>query len=913
MRVRVGGAWLLVSVAIASYLAGLGGGGVTRLVSTTGADTGNCTSTPCATVNYAYSQAQPGDTVQLAAGSYGPQTIAYRSGMGASRVTIKPASGAAVSMTDVQVKASYLNVTGPLTFRTLNIGDDTGTQRITNVTVDNFTVDHQDSNVVSRNAMQAWASDNIVIKNGDVGNTMAGANVGEESNLLQFSGQPTLYNTQWTVDHVRFHDNDSPASSGAHNECVYALHVVGLAITNSSFESCTYYGIFLTDFLNAAPGLKDVLIENNTFSTGRNTSGADFGFSIDIHDNVAPDNFKFRYNTIENAVALSYAGALTNGFEITGNIVAMGFYVRFDGAFGCKSGPTFTNNVTPNTCGTNTTTATEAAIRAMWTAPSSTWGVADNFHLTSTAAALGAGGSSGFPTLDKDGVARVSPADAGAYEGPPPGSAAPVNTSAPTISGSATENVTLIGDIGTWTGSPAPSYAYQWRRCNTAGSSCVDISGATSSSYVLASADVGNTVRLQVTATNSLGNATATSTQTGTVAAAPASGNANLWVNTTAGGSPQPCPTACAYDANKAYGSIQAAWTAASSGQVIRVRGGTYGPQTVNGNKTSQTQILADAGVTLGTTSVSGNFAYLKDFVIDSGANANQGLDSDGSDVTYENVQVKGTHAHVGIAGNRVLWNGGRLGPRTGQYNTCVRTDPEPVIIHSGSDITIQHVTFDPILVDLAANANCTHLENVRIEGADPGGVHDVKLLFNKFSPGSQDNTSRVLITTSAPGFQEPYNITMAGNFFGKTDASYQIDWHSNVTNCVGQVIAYNTFDGWDQNVQCNSGSMVWVGNLGGKAGGACWGTMSKNVWTSTFNNVCGTDAWVSGGTNYTSGTGAGTVSNTLKFDATTGNLLTGSGAINGGENSYCSSLLGNKDINGATRSGFCDAGSDEF
>ncbi len=62
-----------------SVFAGLLSSGVaaaatTRYVSTSGTDSGNCSSTPCKTVNYALSQASPGDTIQVAAGTYN-QTI----------------------------------------------------------------------------------------------------------------------------------------------------------------------------------------------------------------------------------------------------------------------------------------------------------------------------------------------------------------------------------------------------------------------------------------------------------------------------------------------------------------------------------------------------------------------------------------------------------------------------------------------------------------------------------------------------------------------------------------------------------------------------------------------------------------------------------------------------------------------
>lgn len=106
--------------------------------------------------------------------------------------------------------------------------------------------------------------------------------------------------------------------------------------------------------------------------------------------------------------------------------------------------------------------------------------------------------------------------------------AAPVNTGLPAISGIATELETLTGTVGTWTGSPTPTYTRKWRRCNAAGSSCADIGGATASTYVVQSADIGGTIREEVTATNTEGSAIATSNQTAVVTAAAAPANTVL-------------------------------------------------------------------------------------------------------------------------------------------------------------------------------------------------------------------------------------------------------------------------------------------------------------------------------------------------------------------------------------------------
>ncbi len=85
----------------------------------------------------------------------------------------------------------------------------------------------------------------------------------------------------------------------------------------------------------------------------------------------------------------------------------------------------------------------------------------------------------------------------------------PTNSAAPTISGTTTFGSVLTASSGTWSGSP--TYAYQWQRASTAGGSYSNISGATSSTYTLVAADVGQYLKVNVTATNSGGSASALS------------------------------------------------------------------------------------------------------------------------------------------------------------------------------------------------------------------------------------------------------------------------------------------------------------------------------------------------------------------------------------------------------------------
>ena len=96
---------------------------------------------------------------------------------------------------------------------------------------------------------------------------------------------------------------------------------------------------------------------------------------------------------------------------------------------------------------------------------------------------------------------------------------APVNTSAPTVSGTAKVGDDLTADPGTWTGFAPVTTTYQWQRCDAAGTNCVDISGATGATYRLTDADEGGTVRVVVTATGPTGRTQrATSAVTGAVA-----------------------------------------------------------------------------------------------------------------------------------------------------------------------------------------------------------------------------------------------------------------------------------------------------------------------------------------------------------------------------------------------------------
>jgi uncharacterized protein YukE len=134
------------------------------------------------------------------------------------------------------------------------------------------------------------------------------------------------------------------------------------------------------------------------------------------------------------------------------------------------------------------------------------------------------------------------------------GAAAPKNVTPPTISGTPIVAGTLTAATGTWSGTN-PVFTYQWQKCDATGASCADISGATANVYVASQGDVGSTLRVTVTGTNSLGSASKTSEPTAIVASrVPA--NTSL---------PTIAETVSTFDNTTSYTATQGTWTGAAT------------------------------------------------------------------------------------------------------------------------------------------------------------------------------------------------------------------------------------------------------------------------------------------------------------------------------------------------------------
>jgi uncharacterized repeat protein (TIGR01451 family) len=95
----------------------------------------------------------------------------------------------------------------------------------------------------------------------------------------------------------------------------------------------------------------------------------------------------------------------------------------------------------------------------------------------------------------------------------------PANVTLPVIFGTAAVGQTLGTSTGTWSSSSPLRYTYRWRRCSNG--TCTNIAGANSATYVVQSADVGDTLDVVVSAVNTGGGTDANASATSAVVAAP--------------------------------------------------------------------------------------------------------------------------------------------------------------------------------------------------------------------------------------------------------------------------------------------------------------------------------------------------------------------------------------------------------
>ena len=359
--------------------------GASVFMSSSGSDANPCTQArPCKSFDRAYHVATPGATVEVAAGSYGGETINPDSSKASGPdVVFRPATGASVTVTgQIDVHAAHLELRD-MTVTELNFPRE----------ADHVTI----RNVVNHGTWMQGPS-NISIIGGEIS---CGGSCNFHSHI-ENGGADSHPPTNILFDHVYFHDWQSVA--GEHTECLQILGGDTVSIRNSTFKNCgtANGGLGSTADLHlqsyGSPAPKNILIENNFFYRAGNLytiQGEDF------------QNLDIRYNSFAGPILLYDGPGPGTGIDIIGNILP------YDAWAGC----TAQNNGVPinwrynvmqgGTCGPTDKNAAPGYVDSN-----------NDLHLVASSAAINAGDPATYPPTDIDGLARPRGAgpDAGASE-----------------------------------------------------------------------------------------------------------------------------------------------------------------------------------------------------------------------------------------------------------------------------------------------------------------------------------------------------------------------------------------------------------------------------------------------------------------------------------------------------------------
>ncbi len=352
---------------------------------------------------------------------------------------------------------------------------------------------------------------------------------------------------------------------------------------------------------------------------------------------------------------------------------------------------------------------------------------------------------------------------------------APQNTVAPSITGTATAGQTLTANPGSWSGSPAPSFSYQWQQCDSSGLNCLPISGATQSTYQLQAGDVGHQVTVAVSGSNTAGQQTVAATPVGPINPAPTppvnqtppsiSGTPAAGQTLTANpgswsGTPAPIYTyqwqQCDSSGQSCFdlgGATSSSYqpTAGDVGHTIGVVvTGTNGSGSANANATPVGPINAPAP----------QGPVLDGFNRTNGAlGANWGLMAGG----FANFQISGQQA-VDPNGSLFAWNFWQLqqfGPNSEAYATMTTTSSDAVRVcarmtspttsnRSGYCLHVAGSTWQLIRIDKGASAVLLATSQTTAPGDKLGLTVTGTTLTGWYAPAATGTWTRLLSTTDS-------------------------------------------------------------------------------------------------------------------------------------------------------------------
>ena len=860
-------------------------------LSSSGSDASDCSvAKPCRSLNRAYKLAQPGQTVEMAAGSYADTSLSLDSSKTSNTdVLVRPATGATVTFTSqLHISARHLELRGLRFSSKLWIEASAVDVTLRSDTLKNFDL--------YSNGKQS--SEDISFIGGSIG-----PSADENSRIASNGTSTTASPKNILIEGVDFHDFTVTPGSGAHVECLQVWAVDGLTIRNSTFRNCEVFDIFLQKLPEGAAATpSNILIENNFFDC---CGDGYYSIRMADHPGTSWKNVTIRNNSLNKAINPDPAVPYSN-VKIVGNVgPSLALWAGSTGATQSKppAGLTIDYNVwyAGSKIGSNDKVAPSGFRNA----------AALDFHLNAGAAAIDAGDPADAPRTDIDGDARPAgkAPDAGADETnatSPPNTADTTPPQTQIVSG---PSGVSSSDSATFTFSSEANASFEcqldsanWSNCGTP-KSYNALNDSQHTFRVRAEDSAGNvdpTPAARTWAVDTAESAPPPSTPP-TNPPPPPSGDASLYLSE-AGSDSAACSAATPCK------SLNRAYQVASPGDIVELAAGGYGSQTIQRNTglTSSDDVVfrpaPGASVTLGTVTVTASHVTLEGMnATDLNARVTDPYQYAVSDITFRNMDARN---FMVMSASDVNIVGGDYGPASdcggiGGSNNSIRRFAENGAPNP-SNILIEGVRIHDIV---SQNLSQCHMEGLAIFAGNGVTVRNSKFwgnsVYDVFLQSNSGPVSNLLIENN--WFAAP--VGQGGSGGGSSTLAFS----GGSGDFANTTVRHNSFNGiisFDDNGNNPAYSNFRaVGNIGQPGYGACSlkGVVYRyNLWKGM---ACGTgDVNLSGAYPYV---------NTLN-GATMDYHLTGGAArdlVPASESNLVTDIDGNPRPQGAR----LDAGSDEI
>jgi hypothetical protein len=326
-----------------------------------GSDQGDCTrADPCKSFDRAYRVARPGQTIDLAGGTYPAQTIRVDPSkvLAPRNVIFRPAPGATVNVAGELAMygshATFLGSAHPFNFKL---------RKLTSVgTAGPTTSNHVEFVNLDGETFSIGPNRDITIKGGDWGPSVAchargsrtspaswcpagspyarTGNDGSNGSYENGIGPDGTIKNQWprhiVLDGLTIHDQNSLDLDSMHQGGLFIISGHGVTIRNTKFLRNVVYQLQVQDFtskdccgMTFGP-LRDVVIENNWFGqpvTGLSDPGGDRTddnqpeLQLDPRGGKCWQNWLIRFNSFHNGPAVGFDGKpCFHDFRVIGNV-----------------------------------------------------------------------------------------------------------------------------------------------------------------------------------------------------------------------------------------------------------------------------------------------------------------------------------------------------------------------------------------------------------------------------------------------------------------------------------------------------------------------------------------------------------------------------------------------------------------